>query len=226
MARPKQQQSRAGMADTTITATGLRIAKLLVGKPPQTVAELIRQTGVTRTAVTEQLNELISAGFVQRTVERLPGRGRPRYLFRATDAALMLLFANNQRLVVPAIWKAIEDVGGPELTEKVLQQVSRTVAQHYKTQITARSPKKRLRRMCELLQDEGNLVEMDRGEDGELLLVKRSCAFFSMFDPGRMVCAVDLSVMREVVGAPIRRTECRHDGAPCCTFELVPNGEA
>lgn len=51
--------------------------KLLVGNPPQTITDLIRAAGVTRTAVTEQLNELVAAGFVERSMERLSGRGRP-----------------------------------------------------------------------------------------------------------------------------------------------------
>ena len=76
------------MADATVSAAGLRIVKLLVGNPPQTVSDLIDTTGVTRTAVTEQLNELVAAGFVERSTERLTGRGRPRHLYKATDAAL------------------------------------------------------------------------------------------------------------------------------------------
>ncbi|MFZ5831917.1 MAG: MarR family transcriptional regulator, partial [Planctomycetota bacterium] len=70
-----------------ISASGMRLIKLLVGSRPQTVAELIEATGVTRTAVTEQLNELVAAGFVDRGTERLPGRGRPRYLYSATQSA-------------------------------------------------------------------------------------------------------------------------------------------
>ena len=105
--------------------------KLLVGHPPRTVAELIDATGVTRTAVTEQLNEMVAAGFVEQTTEKLPGRGRPRHLFSATKAALVLLFANNQQLVVPAIWKAINTIGGEKLTKQVLRSVGRSLAQHY-----------------------------------------------------------------------------------------------
>ena len=92
----------------------MRVVKLLVGHPPCTISELIDETGVTRTAVTEQLNELMASGFVERTVEKLPGRGRPRHRFSATKAALVLLFANNQQLVVPAIWKAIDEIGGED----------------------------------------------------------------------------------------------------------------
>ena len=68
------------MVHATVTPAGLRVVKLLVGNPPQSIADLMDATGVTRTAVTEQLNELVAAGFVERRTERVAGRGRPRHL--------------------------------------------------------------------------------------------------------------------------------------------------
>src|SRR3972149_778842 len=106
------------MADAIVSAAGMRVIRLLVGAAPPTVFDLMDATGVTRTAITEQLNELVAGGFVERTVERLPGRGRPRHLYRATSAALLLLFASNQRLVVPAIWRAIGGIGGGGVSKK------------------------------------------------------------------------------------------------------------
>ena len=104
-------------SEVSISLAGMKVVKLLVGKPPQTVADLIEATGVTRTAVTEQLNELVAAGFVDRETERLSGRGRPRHLYQATDDALVLLFSGNQQLVVPAIWHALEEIGGNKLVD-------------------------------------------------------------------------------------------------------------
>ena len=204
----------------------MRVIKLLIGKPPQTVADLIRATGVTRTAVTEQLNELVAGGFAERSTERLAGRGRPRHLYSATDAALLLLFANNQRLLVPALWRAISEVGGEKLKDRVLERVSRELADHYSRRIDGKTPADRLRQMTELLCQDGDLVEIDEDPDGRLVMNKRSCGFFSMFEESRSVCCVDEAMMARVVGAPVRRTACRHDGAPCCRFELLSsNGE-
>jgi predicted ArsR family transcriptional regulator len=208
------------MPDATVSAAGLRVVKLLVGNRPQTVADLIRATGVTRTAVTEQLNELVAAGFVERSTERLPGRGRPRHLYKATDASLLLLFANNQRLVVPAVWQAIREVGGDKLAKEILRRVSQFLADHYNRRIAATQPKARLRELIDVLCQEGGLVEAHE-EDGQLVMYKRSCPFISMLDEKRSVCAVDLEMMSAVVGRPVRRTACRHDGAPCCTFEIT-----
>ncbi len=213
------------MTDALVSPAGMRIIRILVGKEPRTVAELISETGVTRTAVTEQLNELMEAGFVHRTTERLPGRGRPRHLYVATGAALLALFASNQHLVVPAIWRAIGRIGGAQLTQQVLKQVSRILADHYRRRITAKRPEQRLSQMIDLLRDEGGVVDVE-AEDGKLIIHKRSCAFISMFDEDRTVCRVDEEMMSAIVGRRVRCIESRHDGAPCCSFRFeVRNGK-
>ena len=210
------------MNEATVSPAGMRIVNLLVGNPAQTVATLIRATGVTRTAVTEQLNELVAAGFVERATERLPGRGRPRHLYSATNAALLLLFASNQRLVVPAIWHAIREVGGEELTRKVLKQASLKLAEHYKKKVTGPNPRERLRQMIDLLsEEEGVLVDVTENRDGHLVMHKRSCPFISMYEESGAVCGMDLEMLAAIVGAPVRQIACRHHGDPCCRFELV-----
>ncbi|MFH1919997.1 MAG: MarR family transcriptional regulator [Planctomycetota bacterium] len=203
-----------------ISPAAMRVVRLLVGNPPQSVADLIEATRVTRTAVTEQLNELVAAGFVGRTTERPTGRGRPRHLYTATNNALLFLFVSNQQLVVPAMWEAITEIGGNQLKRKVLSRVSRKVANHYKARITGKTSDERLRQMSDLLTEEGSVVEIDDGGNGELVMRIRSCQFFSMFEETRSVCYVDQEMLRLIVRAPVRRTTCRHDGDPCCSFAI------
>lgn len=207
------------MKEVNISPAGMRIMHLLIGNPAQSVASLIKATGVTRTAVTEQLNELIAGGFVERATERLPGRGRPRHIYSATENA-MLLLGGNQRLVVPAIWKAIHEIGGKRLIRDVVKRASVTVAEHYKKRINGRTPAERLRELIAILREEGALVEVSELEKGRLVIRKRSCAFVSMFEESRAVCWLDQEVMSDVLGASLRRIASRHDGEPCCKFEL------
>lgn len=220
----RNRQAKAiQMSEVSVSAAGRRIINVLVGNRAQTVASLIRATGVTRTAVTEQLNELLVAGFVERRTEKHSGRGRPRHLYAATQAALLLLYASNQRLVVPAIWQAIDEIGGKELTRRVQKRASRRLAEYYKRQITGGSARQRMREMSELLREEGGVVDVSENEKGHLVLHKRSCAFISMFEESQAVCGMDQEMLTEIVGAPVRRTACRHKGDPCCKFELFSN---
>lgn len=207
-----------------VSAAGMRIVRLLVGNHPKSVLELMESAGVTRTAVTEQLNELLAAGYVERTTERPVGRGRPRHLYAATNAALLMLFASNQRLLVPAMWEAIAHAGGSQLKRKVVRRVSRTLANHYKPWITGKTPEERLRQMSRLLSDEGSVVEIEGG-NGEMVIRKRACQFLSMFEHTRSVCCVDHEMLRLIVGVPIRRIACRHDGDPCCVFAIKSSNQ-
>ena len=102
------------MSGPTVSAAGMRLLGALVGNPPRTAKELAKVLGVTRTAVIEQLQALDAAGYVQRTIERLPGRGRPPYRYSVTQNALLLLSAHYPRQLVPAIWRAISEIGGSE----------------------------------------------------------------------------------------------------------------
>ncbi len=206
------------MSATVVTPAGMRIIRLLVGRPPQNIAQLVSESGVTRTAVTEQLNELSEAGFVRRTLEHTQ-RGRPRYLYEATDAALRALFANNQRLLAPALLRAITEIGGAALSQSVLDHVSQSLARHYNDKITATDPPERLRELAKILQEEGVLVDFVESE-GRFALHERTCPFVDMVDEGRAVCAVEQRMMEQVAGAPIKPVACRLDGCPGCTFEL------
>jgi len=160
----------------------------------------------------------MDAGFVDRSIEYLPGRGRPRHRYSAKPAALILLFASNQQLVVPAIWKSIHDAGGDKLTQKVLHSVSNALLEHYRSRITAEEPKQRLEQYNRILREEGALVNMTT-EEGQITITKRSCPFISMYEDERNVCAIDLELMAAIAGCPIRQVSCRHDGDPCCRFQ-------
>ncbi len=208
------------MSEGRVTPAGLRIVRALVGNPPQKVAQLMEAVGVTRTAISEQLNDLVAAGFVKRDTERPQSRGRPHHIYSATQAALVLLFAANQQVLVPAIWRAIRAEAGEEVNRRVVRRVSQQMAAYYKNRITATKPRERLQRLARLLCEEGAVVEIEE-KDGKLVMYKRSCPFISMLDEEHTVCRVDQEMMKAVVGRPIRRIACRHDGAPCCAFEIV-----
>jgi predicted ArsR family transcriptional regulator len=219
---PSSAVVRAGKnkAETVVSGAGMRIVKLLVGEPPATVSQLIEATGVTRTAVIEPLNELIAAGFVEKSTERLPGRGRPRHRYRATAAALALLFAGHEGVVIPSIWRALREIGGPDLTQNVLKRVSQAVVESYRPRITGKTPEARLRQLTSLIREEGHLVDVIRDADGQLILRKRTCPFIAMYEETRTICAVDLHLLSAIVGSPVRQIACRHDGAPCCLFAV------
>ena len=215
---PHTERWRRDATRNTVSQAAMRVVQLLAGRPPQRMAELVKATGVTRTAVTEPLNELISAGYVDRALER-GGRGRPRHLYSLTETALSRLFATNDRLVGPALLSAIRAIGGDKLTREVLERVIGELSQHYRDVLSARSPAKRLEQLAEVLREEGVLAEVCR-HDGKLALSERSCPFVDLVDDSRAVCEIEQQALSQVIGAPMNLVECRLDGCARCVFQM------
>jgi len=207
------------MHKTNISEAGMRIMRLLIGYPPQQMNDLIRKTGVTRTAITEQINELIEAGFVEQTIERFQGRGRPRFLYSATPLALKKLFEGNQGVVVPAIWKALRRYCNPETVMKICNDVAQDIADQFTSHIESTDPKERMRHFYQLTRETGRLVQIT-DSDHEVSVSKLSCPFISMYDESGTVCMIDQLTMSKIVGPNVRRTSYRHENDTCCTYTI------
>jgi len=90
----------------------------------------------------------------------------------------VLLFASNQRLVVPAIWRAIDELGDDDLADKIRKRVSHLLAEHYSAKITAKRPSERLRQFFDLLTAEGGLIEIVEGDRGQLVPPQAELPFY------------------------------------------------
>ncbi len=205
----------------SISESGMRIMRLLIGHPPQTIVQLIESLNITRTAVTEQIDELILSGYVERTIERCPGRGRPRYLFTATKLAMRHLFEGNQDIVVPAIWRSVKKHFGDAAVVTVCHDVAMEVAQTFINQISSEHPKDRMKEFVNILLCCGRLAEFHE-KNGVAEIRKFNCPFVSMTDGTNTECFIDHLAMQKIVNAPLEVSRSRHDGHPCCTFVLLP----
>jgi DeoR family transcriptional regulator, suf operon transcriptional repressor len=208
------------MSGNTVSPAALKIVKLLAGQSPMSITELTKAADVTRTAVTEQLSELMASGHIERTVQRSSSRGRPRHVYKTTNAALAL-FPGNEWLLVPVLCRAIRETCGERTGTKIFKRAGRDMADHYGRKITAKKPLERLRQLMALLREEGALFEIVESSAGRCVVYKRNCPFIGMVDDQRTVCCIDQEMMTAVLGCQVRRTECRHDGAPCCAFEIA-----
>lgn len=208
------------MAEPYVSLAALRIIKLLVGHPPRTVADLIEATGVTRTAVTEQLNELVAGGFVEKTTEPASGRGRPKNLYEATSDAHVVLMANRDSYLGGMVWRAVDRIGDKKLIAKLIDEVSAEVASRYADKVTGTTPQARLKQITELFRKDGVLIDVETRK-GKIVVNKRNCQFVGWHDPSRIACRVDLAAVEKLVGVPAKQIAHREDGdSCCCSFQI------
>jgi predicted ArsR family transcriptional regulator len=202
-----------------ISPTGVRILRVLVGRPAKTTQELADALNVTRTAITSQLDELVHAGFVEQQLEYGDGRGRPKYRFSATLKAISRVFDGLQKFLVPATWKSIKKHLDEETFQTICEDVAADVAAPFLPYITATEPAERLKQLEEAHKRVGRLVEMKQ-EDGNVYYWKYTCPYALMVDDDRSICDIDRMGMEIGAGAPMIQIQHRLDGDPCCIFHL------
>ncbi len=204
---------------TNINQAAIRTLHLLVGKPPQTMAELTKAAGITRTAVSEHLRELMKNKLVDQKVERLEGRGRPRYRYEITRCASVLLASNHFGTLEKNLWQAIENVGGSDLTQKIVEELANLISDQYRKAIPESDPQERFKKFARQLRTEGALIEMEKGSN-HLRMHKRNCHLARFYNDGSQICLIDNLVMQQVIDPSVCRIACRHEGDPCCIYEL------
>lgn len=204
----------------TISAAGMRIIDKLVGLPPQTISELMEKIDVTRTAVTEQLDELVAGGIVFRERERLGSRGRPRFRYSLNPDAAARLYPGNQDVVVPAIWKAICDIGGEELLDQVIEGASRNAKVHYDKTVTGETPEERFVQIMEATAPVGEKLRWQKNEDGSYDFWRRVCEMSGLNNKECVCCRLHCHFLELVTGAKVQQLANRHDGEPCCAFRI------
>lgn len=208
-----------------ISNANMRIIAIMAGRPPMAVHDLVAATGVTRTAVTEQLHDLENYELVERTVEKATRRGRPRHLYATTPAAMRQLFQNQYCFLFPFMQQAVLEIGGDELLEDVTKRVSEMLVENYRPRIKSDSPAGRLAELATIFEGEGVLIDLE-DEGDSILFRKRTCPFMPTKDHDGHVCSIDESVVTELVGAPIEKIEDRKNGHLCCSFRLHLNGKS
>ena len=208
------------MPEMYITSAGMRIINLLVGQPPLAIAEMIDNLNVTRTAITEQLSELIEAGYVERTVEKLSSRGRPRHRYGITDLALTVLFPGAAGVVVPSIWKHIEQNCGLQMAEKIQELVAADLALKFKKIVDGDTLEERLQQFVEGLADKKVVAFTRVGSNGKTELVCKTNPFIGMQDGTDRYNRIATKMVSLVLHADVKMTSSRMAGNFCDVFEI------
>jgi DeoR family suf operon transcriptional repressor len=182
------------------------------------VCELATAMQVTATAVRQRLTRLRAKEWVHRSAIRA-GRGRPSHTYELTDAGRRQTGSNFADLAV-ALWEEIRSIADPEVRRGLLQRLSRRLADQYADQIEGDTITEKMHSLVKLLDDREISFEVDV-QSGRLPVLKAvACPYTELAEKDRSVCSMERMLFAELLGTPLHLSDCRLDGANCCTFEL------
>jgi len=187
-----------------------------------TVQEICRAIGVTATAVRQRLVRLQGMDLVSREAVRT-GRGRPRHVYRLTDAGLRELGDNYGELAV-ILWQEIGRIEETEVRTAVVRRIRDAFVERFGAVVHSEAPlDQRVSQLSNSLLDFGFDVEVD--STGTLpILRENNCPYLELAisDPG--ICELEHAVFERILGVGIKQTRSCLDGHSCCDFQLMEEG--
>lgn len=180
-----------------------------------TISTLVAEMGVTATAVRQRLTRLMAEGLVERRAERL-SRGRPNHRYHLTDKGQRSGGTNISDMAT-VLWEEIKSVEDPRVRAGLLKRIADRFTEKYRDEIAGNTLAERMASLARLMGEREVPFEVQGG--GELpVLSALACPYPDLAVHDRSVCTIEKLMLSEVLGESVRLSECRLDGASCCTF--------
>ena len=203
-----------------VNPADITILDLLQKKSSFTISEFVTELGVTATAVRQRLNRLMGQGLIEKASEPIEGRGRPGHRYFLTEAGRRQAGANFADLAM-ALWHEIRSIKDPAIQKGLLKRISTRLAEAYKTQIVGDDVSDKMKQVAEIFGDRKVPFEVDTDPDSDLPVLNAfACPYPALAEQDRSVCSMERMMVSELIGETVRLSQCRLDGAECCTFQI------
>jgi predicted ArsR family transcriptional regulator len=181
--------------------------------------ELASVLGVSKQCVRKHLDVLERDGYVEHMPER-GERGRPAHSYRLTTKADQL-FPKRYDLFAKAVLQQINAVWGERGLNTVFCGCANEMIGRLRPQLETLGFDARVRRLAELLDEEGYEAEVEKRADGSYLLTEWNCPMTDVARDYRQVCERELEVYRELLGTEVFRESRIAGGASRCAYRVL-----
>jgi DeoR family suf operon transcriptional repressor len=180
-----------------------------------TISALVAEMGVTATAVRQRLQRLMTNGLIQRQTER-KSRGRPNHRYSLTEKGERSTGTNFADMAV-VLWEEIKSVEDPAVRRGLLKRIADRFVAQYQDRVTGDTLGERMTALADVMSEREVPFAVD--STGELpVLSALACPYPELAKLDRGVCTMEKMMLSEILGNNVRLSECRLDGASCCTF--------
>ncbi len=176
--------------------------------------------GVTATAIRNRLVRMQEVGWIERSTVR-SDRGRPYHVYRVTPAGRRQLGGHDDGLT-QLLWREIHLVEDRTVREQMLSRLRTALVERYRTSVTASAADERIRQLQQELRGRGFDVEVGESQSGQgqlPILRENNCPYQELSRQDGSICDLEQAVFEEVLGFPMKRTQCCRRGDTCCEFE-------
>lgn len=205
------------LATQNLSSPAGQILEYLLRNGTASIKELEQASGVTATAVRQQLANLTAEGLVVMTQER-QGVGRPRNVYQLTERSHSLFACYCDELALSLIHELLETEGTDKL-RSLLGRVGNKLAVQYSRQMRGEALGDRVRELSGLLDRRG--IRAGFEQKGEtIILHEYNCPYHDLASVHRDVCEMERSAFSQALGAEVTLGNCIQDGHHSCQFHV------
>ena len=193
---------------------------LLRKHPGLTVAELAQELAMSDLGVRRHLAVLAAEGLVEQSARPQAGPGRPPLGWRLSGSGMELFPRRYDTLAL----ELLDELSPEEVAGALDRRNDKQVAQYQGALATCTSLEERVAGLARLRDQAGYLAEWSEGDDGALILTENNCAVHRVAELHPTVCAMELSLLRRVLGPEVEVTRMSHamSGDAVCTYCIRP----
>jgi DeoR family suf operon transcriptional repressor len=197
------------------------ILKTLRTRGSCTVKDLADAAGISPVSVRHHLSSLQADDLIE-SEEVRHGVGRPRHVFSLTEDGYELFPTRYYRLTNRLLGELKETLTDSSV-ESLFSNVAASMAEDYGSQLEGLPLEQRLKRLVELLNEEGFNADIERQGD-DVILRELSCPYFHVGQSHPEVCLIDQAFIARALSLPVERVRCLLDGDAHCAFTIPIEG--
>jgi len=208
-----------------MTSTRENVLRTLLTRQRCTINELAEAVGINPISVRHHVTKLEAEGFVTSEEER-HGVGRPRRVYFLTEEGMEQFPTRYLRLTVRLLEQLKETLPGP-MVSKLFTQVANDLVEDYASDLDLNGIpiEERLNIVQDVLSGEGFTMEWDLQEDGYHIR-EVNCPYYHVGQNHPEVCAVDQTLISNMLNVPVEKVRCILDGDSYCTYVVPPEQNA
>jgi len=185
-----------------------------------TVTELARDMAISGMGVRRHLSALSAEGLVEQAACARPGPGRPPAGWRLSSAGLELFPRRYDSLALDLI----DGLPPEQLAGALARRNDSQVAQYRSALAGCTGLTEQVAEVAHLRDVAGYQAEWAAGDDEALVLTENNCAIHRVAEHHPAVCAMELSLLRQVLGPEVEVVRISHAmaGDADCSYCIRP----
>jgi predicted ArsR family transcriptional regulator len=180
-----------------------------------TISALAAKMGVTATAVRQRIQRLTDEGLIERKAEK-KGRGRPNHRYLLTEKGERTA-GDNFADMASVLWEEIKAVEDPAVRRGLLKRIADRFVHRYRSHVAGDTLGERMKGLVHVMGERQIPFVVDESKSLPVLTAL-ACPYPELAKVDRGVCTMEKLMLSEMLGENMRLSECRLDGATCCTF--------